>query len=128
MIKIIIFLFIQIIFVKILTDINKRKWNLKLNNGTIAVISGLVFYFSIIIIIIGTKHSLKSELNSFDLNNDGFFSVNEINFEQQKAMKNVTSDTGMNLALFFGITYSLLYSLMVYVLLTILIKEKYQNK
>ena len=128
MIKIIIFLFIQIIFVKILTDINKRKWNLKLNNGTIAVISGLVFYFSIIIIIIGTKHSLKSELNSFDLNNDGFFSVNEINFEQQKAMKNVTSDTGMNLALFFGIIYSLLYSLMVYVLLTILIKEKYQNK
>ena len=81
MIKIIIFLFIQIIFVKILTDINKRKWNLKLNNGTIAVISGLVFYFSIIIIIIGTKYSLKSELNSFDLNNDGFFSVNEINFE-----------------------------------------------
>ena len=128
MIKIIIFLFIQIIFVKILTDINKRKWNLKLNNGTIAVISGLVFYFSIIIIIIGTKYSLKSELNSFDLNNDGFFSVNEINFEQQKAMKNVTSDTGMNLALFFGIIYSLLYSLMVYVLLTILINEKYQNK
>ncbi|WP_395077762.1 hypothetical protein [Flavobacterium sp.] len=127
MFKTIIFLFTQIIFVKILTILNKRKWELKLNNGKIAVISGLIFYFSIIITMIITKLILKNELNSFDLNNDDFFSANEVTFEQQKAMKNVTLDTGLNFALFFSIIYSLLYSFIVYVLLTILIKEKYQK-
>jgi hypothetical protein len=52
---------------------------------------------------------LKNELDSFDLNSDNNFSVEERTLDQQEAMKAVISDTGRNFAPISGIIYSLIY-------------------
>ena len=63
----------------------------------------------IVIFAIYLKFKFKAELEAYDLNKDGFFNDNEINEEQQKAMKNVILDTGRNFAPFTGILFSILY-------------------
>ena len=85
----------------------KGKFKLTLNK--IAVLSSILTYIIIVIFAIYLKFKFKAELGVFDLNKDGFFNDNEINEEQQKAMKNVISDTGRNLAPFTGILFSILY-------------------
>ena len=56
-----------------------------------------------------SNYKYQNELDAFDINKDGFFSGNEINEAQQKAMKNVISDTGRNFAPFTGIIFSVIY-------------------
>lgn len=73
-----------------------------------------------------THYILKNELNSFDLNGDGFFTNEEITSEQQIAMRRVISDTGRNLAPILGIIYSLIYYVIIFFSLWI-IKEIFQK-
>lgn len=61
-----------------------------------------------------THYILKNELNSFDLNGDGFFTKEEIKSEQQIAMRRVIADTGRNLAPIIGILYSLIYYVVIF--------------
>lgn len=85
----------------------KGKFKLTLNK--IALLSSILTYIIIVIFAIYLKFKFKAELEAYDLNKDGFFNDNEINEEQQKAMKNVISDTSRNLAPFTGILFSILY-------------------
>ena len=51
------------------------------------------------------------ELATYDLNDDGFFSGEEITPEMEAAMLRVTSDTGRTFAPFFGIIVAAFFSL-----------------
>ena len=102
----ILFLTIQFFFIFYM---NKQRLKGKLTLNKIAVLSSILTYIIIVIFAIYLKFKFKAELEAYDLNKDGFFNDNEINEEQQKAMKNVISDTGRNLAPFTGILFSILY-------------------
>ena len=104
----ILFLTIQFFFIFYLNK-QRLKGKFKLTLNKIAVLSSILTYIIIVIFAIYLKIKFKAELEAYDLNKDGFFNDNEINEEQQKAMKNVISDTGRNLAPFTGILFSMLY-------------------
>ncbi len=91
----------------------------KISNLKIAFFSSVFFYVSIVVIAFATKEILRSELNSYDLNGDGFFSGSEINEGQQKAMHKFISDTGRNLAPIFGIVYAIIYFVILFVVFKI---------
>lgn len=74
-----------------------------------AAICSFLFYISIIVLAFGTNIYLKYQLQSFDLDKDGFFSIEEQTIEQQRLMREVTSDLGRNLAPITGIFYSIIY-------------------
>lgn len=103
-----VFLALQIVFILYL---NKLRLNqkFKLTITKIAFLSTLLFYVMIVATAFFLKFKYQYELDSFDVNKDGFFSGNEINDEQQKAMQNVIADTGRNLAPIFGIVISIIY-------------------
>ncbi|MEZ4876968.1 MAG: DUF3566 domain-containing protein [Flavobacterium sp.] len=75
----------------------------------LALIPSILFYLLIIVFVIYLKIKHKSELDVFDLNNDGFFSKNEINTKQRLAMKNVISDTRITFAPIIGLLYTLIF-------------------
>lgn len=75
----------------------------------LALIPSILFYLLIIVFVIYLKIKHKSELEVFDLNNDGFFSKNEINTKQRLAMKNVISDTRITFAPIIGLLYTLIF-------------------
>ncbi|HQA75119.1 hypothetical protein [Flavobacterium sp.] len=75
----------------------------------LALIPSILFYLLIIVFVIFLKIQHKSELDVFDLNNDGFFSKNEINTKQRLAMKNVISDTRITFAPIIGLLYTLIF-------------------
>lgn len=56
----------------------------------------------------------QSNLNQFDLNNDGFFSGAEINDAEKKAMEDLIKDTGRNFSFLVGLVYSFVLSAIVY--------------
>lgn len=70
---------------------------------------------------------MQNNLDSFDLNKDGFFSGNEITDAQEKALESVSSDTGLTFAPITGILYSLIYFSILYISLKIFRKEKPAN-
>ena len=105
---IILFLIIQFFFIFYLNK-QRLKGKFKLTLNKIALLSSILTYIIIVIFAIYLKFKFKAELEAYDLNKDGFFNDNEINEEQQKAMKNVISDTSRNLAPFTGILFSILY-------------------
>jgi hypothetical protein len=109
MIKLLSFIAFELLFVLVLAFINKKYFNYKLSNFKIALISSFFFYISILFIVFVTNYILKNELDSFDLNSDNNFSVEERTLDQQQAMKAVISDTGRNFASISGIIYSLIY-------------------
>lgn len=74
-----------------------------------SVICSLVFYVLAVIWAFGTSIYLKNELDALDLDHDGFFSPVEQTIEQQRLMREVTSDLGRNLAPITGIFYSIIY-------------------
>jgi hypothetical protein len=125
--KIIIFLFIQLTFILWLLYFYKSHSKIKLSSSRIAFYSSVFFYFSIIVLVIITKISLQNNLDSFDLNKDGFFSGNEITDAQEKALESVSSDTGLTFAPITGILYSLIYFSILYISLKIFRKEKPAN-
>lgn len=117
MIKIIIFILLQIIFIVSLFRIDKSYIKIKLTNSRIIFYSTLFFYLSILAFVVFTRITLRNNLNSFDLNNDGFFTGNEINDAQREALRKVSSDTGLTFAPITGILYSIIYFTFLYLLL-----------
>lgn len=112
--KLLLFLSLQLFIVLSLVYANRKYFNSKLTSNRIAIISAFLFYISIIITTVATHYILKNELNSFDLNGDGFFTKEEIKSEQQIAMRRVIADTGRNLAPIIGILYSLIYYVVIF--------------
>ncbi|MBC3846419.1 hypothetical protein H8K90_08510 [Winogradskyella echinorum] len=120
--SIISILILGIIFLKRkrIFGIGKLKW---------FWISLTVFFLFYLFIVGGaTFDDIYAQWNSnkFDLNQDGFFSGNEITPEQQEAMRNLTSDTGRNFSFITGLIFSGIIALFVYGIgkITELIKKK----
>ena len=117
----ILFLITQFLFIFYLNRL-RLKGNSKLSINKIALFSSLLTY----IITVATTSYLnlkyQSELDAFDLNKDGLFSGNEINEEQQKAMRKVISDTGRNFAPFTGILISMIYYIILLLTLSLINK------
>ncbi len=62
------------------------------------------------------------KLNSFDLNNDGFFSGDEITSEQLSAMHNLINDTPRNFSFIVGLIYSFVLSSILLIFMIVLKK------
>lgn len=58
--------------------------------------------------------SYKLALQKFDLNEDGFFTQDEITTEQKEAMRKVISDTGRNFSIITGLIFSGIIALFVF--------------
>lgn len=122
--RLLFFLSFQLIIVLSLSFINRKYLNQKISTNQIAIIASFLFYLSIIVMVIATNYFLKKELNSYDLNGDGFFNGKEISPEQKIAMHNVISDTARNFAPFVGIIYSLIYYLLLLIILVTIKKGR----
>jgi hypothetical protein len=117
----ILFLITQFLFVFYLNSL-RLKGKLKLSINKIALLSSLLTYIIIVASASYLSFKYQSELDAFDLNNDGLFSGNEINEEQQKAMQKVISDTGRNFAPFTGILFSVIYYIILLLTLSLINK------
>lgn len=117
----ILFLITQFLFVFYLNSL-RLKGKLKLSINKIALLSSLLTYIIIVASASYFNFKYQSELDAFDLNNDGLFSGNEINEEQQKAMQKVISDTGRNFAPFTGILFSVIYYIILLLTLSLINK------
>lgn len=107
--KFLIFLLFHLSILIVMRLLFRKKFNI-LKQATIC---SFIFYLSIITMAIGTKLYLEHQLEGFDLDKDGFFSVEEQTKEQQKVMREVISDVGRNLAPIIGILYSGIYFIIV---------------
>ncbi|QJR81251.1 hypothetical protein CA267_010890 [Alteromonas pelagimontana] len=85
----------------------KRSSNSK---RTLYFVSFTVFYFIHIFLAFIYTQYLDYSLSLYDLNNDGFFTGEEITSEQESAMDAVTNDAGRSLAFIFGIFYASAFS------------------
>ncbi|MXN90216.1 hypothetical protein GR160_03170 [Flavobacterium sp. Sd200] len=117
--QLILFTCAQVTFILMLLCIKKH-----FSNTMISLLASIFFYISIIIMVLYTNYIFKSRLDAFDLNRDGLFTENEINTDQQKAMKAVIADTGRTLAPFTGIIFSALYFAIIRILLAALRRKK----
>ena len=89
---------------------HKRKLLINLFLGTYIVIIAYVILYDIY---------LQNNLNSFDIDNNGFSSGSEITIEQKKAMQKLSSDTGRNFSFIIGLFYSAILSGLIYKLIGI---------
>ena len=117
----ILFLITQFLFVFFLNSL-RLKGKFKLSINKIALLSSLLTYIIIVASASYLNFKYQSELDAFDLNNDGLFSGNEINEEQQKAMQKVISDTGRNFAPFTRILFSMIYYIILLLTLSLINK------
>lgn len=117
----ILFLITQFLFIFYLNRL-RLKGNSKLSINKIALFSSLLTYIKTVASTSYLNLKYQSELDAFDLNKDGLFSGNEINEEQQKAMRKVISDTGRNFAPFTGILISMIYYIILLLTLSLINK------
>lgn len=105
-------IFLVIIGIKrnVLFQKNKRRW---------FWISVTVFFF-FYLLKVGLSAFLtvfyRIELNSYDLNQDGFFSGNELTPEQEIAMQKVVSDVGRNFSFITGGIYALVMAIITFII------------
>ncbi|WP_290803073.1 hypothetical protein [Flavobacterium sp.] len=59
-------------------------------------------------------------MKKFDLNNDGFYSKDERNYEFEKLEHELISDSGTNIFIIFGYSLCLAYSLAVVLIYSLL--------
>ena len=119
MVKLISFLTLEFLIVILLVYLNRNYFNFRFSNFQIAIIAAFFFYISIILLVLITNHNLKRDLDAFDLNKDGNFSIEERTVGQQLTMQAVISDTGRNFAPIIGIIYSLIYFTIIMIPLSI---------
>lgn len=119
MVKLISFLTLEFLIVILLVYLNRNYFNFRFSNFQIAIIAAFFFYISIILLVLITNHNLKRDLDAFDLNKDGNFSIEERTVGQQQTMQAVISDTGRNFAPIIGIIYSLIYFTIIMIPLSI---------
>lgn len=87
----------------------KRRWL------WIAITTFIISYLFIILYTSYLDTSYQNELNSFDLNKDGLFTGEEINFNQKEALAKVGNDTARNLVPISGLLYAFLLALPIFV-------------
>jgi hypothetical protein len=119
MVQLISFLTLEFLIVILLVYLNRNYFNFRFSNFQIAIIAAFFFYISIILLVLITNHNLKRDLDAFDLNKDGNFSIEERTVGQQQTMQAVISDTGRNFAPIIGIIYSLIYFTIIMIPLSI---------
>ncbi|RCU56956.1 hypothetical protein DU428_08380 [Oceanihabitans sediminis] len=105
----------------------KRKKIFRKNKRRLLWISLTVFllaYLSVVGSALYDDIYAQWNLNSYDLNKDGFFSGNEINEKQSQAMAKLTNDIGRNLSFITGIIFGLPFMILTYIGGLILTKRK----
>ena len=76
------------------------------------ILTNIIIAYILILVLTKTYDLyLESVLHSYDLDNDGFFSIDEQTVQQQAALKKVTSDTARNLIPITGVLYSIIYGI-----------------
>ncbi len=127
MIKFLSFLAFEFLFVFLLAYWNRKYYNNRLNNFAIAFFSTLFFYVSIIGMVIIIKFLTKRELDSFDLDGNGFIDNEEITPASRQAVEKASHDTGLSMAPFIGIIYSIIYFILIIIPLAIFNRRKAKN-
>ena len=100
MIQYLSFLAFEFLFVFLLAYWNRKYYNNRLNNFAIAFFSTLFFYVSIIGMVIIIRYLTKRELESFDLDGNGFIDRDEVTPESVEASNKSVHDTGLSMAPF----------------------------
>jgi glucan phosphoethanolaminetransferase (alkaline phosphatase superfamily) len=103
-----------VLFLLILIRIKRIFKNSKRKSIWIGVITFLIIYIIILCSAIYDDIYCQWDLNKYDLNMNGIFESNEINSAQQAAYQRLINDTGRNFAVFTGLIFSGLISLVVF--------------
>jgi hypothetical protein len=127
MIKLLSFLAFEFLFVFLLVYWNRKYYNNRLNNFAIAFFSTLFFYVSIIGMVIIIRFLTKEELESFDLDRNGFIDNEEITPASRQAVENASHDTGLAMAPFTGIIFSIIYFILIIIPLAIFNRKNTKN-
>lgn len=90
----------------------------------IALVLFFAFYLLIVSRVLYLDIHLQSDLSQYDLNNDGVFNGEEINEKQKIAMNKVSSDTSRNFSFITALIFSLLLSMIIYVISILTVKIK----
>ena len=98
-----------LIIVKRKTFYKSRNW-LKISSTVF-----LCVYLLILVSAVYLSNHYKFELQKFDLDGNGSFSVDESTPEQQKAMTLVASDSARNFAFITGLIYASIIALLTYI-------------
>ncbi len=101
-----IFILLKVKFVR---D-GKRQWS------WISIVVMLGMYSLILAIVIYNHVTFNLQLEKFDLNQDGFFTPDEITPQQQEAMKKVVNDTARTFSMFTGLIFSAVIAFLVFIL------------
>ena len=127
MIQYLSFLTFEFLFVFLLAYWNRKYYNNRLNNFAIAFFSTLFFYVSIIGMVIIIRYLTKRELESFDLDGNGFIDREEVTPESVEASNKAVHDTGLSMAPFTGIFFSIIYFILIIIPLAIFNRRKAKN-
>ena len=92
----------------------KRTFKSKIKSLWIGLSVFLVFYTLIVGSAALTDIKYQKQLDTYDLNQDGLFSGNEITPEQEAAMFRLTNDVGRNFSIFTGALFSGILGLIAY--------------
>ena len=122
--KFIYFIAFQLVLLLTVVLVNRKYLNSKLSNLKIAFLSSTFFYIILLIVVLCTNYILRKELDSYDLNGDGTFSIEEQTVVQQQSMTALITDVGRNLAPIVGIIYSAIYFIIIIIPLSIFNKSK----
>ena len=122
--KFIYFIAFQLVLLLTVVLVNRKYLNSKLSNLKIALLSSIFFYIILLIVVLCTNYILRKELDSYDLNGDGTFSIEEQTVLQQQSMTALITDVGRNLAPIVGIIYSAIYFIIIIIPLSIFNKSK----
>jgi hypothetical protein len=128
MIKLFSFLAFELTFVFLLAFWNRKYYNHRLNNFAIAFFSTLFFYVSIIGLVIIIRYVTKKELESFDLDGNGFIDRDEVTPASVEASNKAVHDTGLTMAPFIGIIYSIIYFILIVIPLALFNRRKQKNQ
>ena len=127
MVKLISFLTFEFLFVLLLVFWNRKYNNNRLTNFLIAFFSTIIFYISIIVMVITIRYLMRIELDSFDLDGNGFISGDEVTSASIEANRKAASDTGLSMAPFTGILFSIIYFILIIIPLAIFNRRKKSN-
>ncbi len=124
MLQLSLFLLVNFLFVFLLTYWNKKYYGGRLSNFLMALFSTVVFYLSIIAMVVVIKYLTKKELEAFDLDGNGFIDNEEITAQSIAATNNASHDTGLTLAPILGIFYSIIYFILIIIPLAVFNRRK----
>lgn len=111
MVKLLLFLALQLCFIIVLWQYSKSRAILRWSNRRIALYSTLFFYVTLLVVVYLRHIQLRHQLDAFDLNKDGIFTGREIGEAQKEALQKVSSDTQITFAPLIAVAYSVIYFL-----------------